>query len=298
MVRKQAYLILAHNKPEIFNELLKSLDLPQHDIYVHIDKATPIDEFILIKSSMEFSNVFFLEKRFDIRWGSYEIVRAEMELLKTARSSCKYSYFHLLSGVDALIENKIKIYNYYEANYGIEYIHFWNLDEMRKSKYCDRYNYYDVLLPKKRNTINKAIYHLLRKFSITLQKIAKIKRNSNINFYMGSQWFSITDQFADYLISKEKEIEKIFRNTLCPDESFLQTFFMNSYFNKNLIKNMDNDYSKIKRDIEFISGTPKIWKEDDIDRLLTTSNFFARKFDDWEVVKQISDVLKNEGEGI
>ena len=46
MVKKQAYLILAHNAPQIFHELVKKIDFSNHDIFVHVDRKTPIDDFI------------------------------------------------------------------------------------------------------------------------------------------------------------------------------------------------------------------------------------------------------------
>lgn len=293
MVKKQAYLILAHNAPQIFHELVKKIDFSNHDIFVHVDRKTPIDDFIAIRDHVKYSKIYFLENRFEIKWGSYNIVKAEIELLKTALRTNEYSYLHLLSGVDALIEDKEEIFNFYNDSKAKQFIHFWKEDEMQKNLFMDRYKTYDILLPKNRNKLNKLLYHSVRYLSITLQKFFRIERNSNINFYMGSQWFSITDTFAQYLIGKEKEIDNIFRRTLCPDESFVQTLFMNSSFCEGIIINMDNDYSRIKRCIDFTHGTPKVWGRDDVEYLKSSSNFFARKFDDVEVVKQLSVFKSN-----
>ncbi len=39
---KHAYLIMAHNQWECLFELLKALDDPRNDIFLHIDKKRPL----------------------------------------------------------------------------------------------------------------------------------------------------------------------------------------------------------------------------------------------------------------
>ena len=37
-MKKHAYLIMAHNQPQILKKLLTLLDHEQNDIYIHVDK--------------------------------------------------------------------------------------------------------------------------------------------------------------------------------------------------------------------------------------------------------------------
>lgn len=39
---KHAYLVMAHNQPELLNMLLKLLDSPWNDFYIHIDKNAKV----------------------------------------------------------------------------------------------------------------------------------------------------------------------------------------------------------------------------------------------------------------
>ena len=40
---RHAYLIIAHNEPEILQMLISALDDARNDIYVHIDKKSKLD---------------------------------------------------------------------------------------------------------------------------------------------------------------------------------------------------------------------------------------------------------------
>jgi len=41
-----------------------------------------------------------------------------------------------------------------------------------------------------------------------------------MKYMKGSQWFSITDDAAKYVVSKEKRILLMFSYTRCPDEEY------------------------------------------------------------------------------
>lgn len=45
---KHAYLIIAHNEPEVLRRLVKSVDDKRNDIYIHIDKKANFDGSNLI----------------------------------------------------------------------------------------------------------------------------------------------------------------------------------------------------------------------------------------------------------
>lgn len=120
-------------------------------------------------------------------------------------------------------------------------------------------------------------------------------RNRDIKFQKGTQWFSITDNLARYVVSKETWIRKVFKNTLCCDEVFLQTLVENSDFkNKLYHKKYDNDPRAIMRLIDWQRGKPYIFRECDFQELMNSEMLFARKFDekvDSEIVIKIRERL-------
>ena len=42
-MKRHAYLIMAHNQPELLNVLLENLDVPENDIYLHVDAKSELD---------------------------------------------------------------------------------------------------------------------------------------------------------------------------------------------------------------------------------------------------------------
>lgn len=292
-MKKQAYLILAHGSEDIFQELIKSIDFEYNDIFIHIDKSVNITPFVEASFHLKKSGVFFVEKRFPIKWGSYSIVQAEFELLKIAQAKETYSYYHLISGVDMLIKPVNEIFSFFDNSDGLEYIQYWSEKMEQKIEIKERYRYYDFFIPKRRNIIMKTIYHMTRKFNLTVQKGIGINRNSDVLFKLGSQWFSITNEFVSYILENEEKIEKIYKYTLVPDESFIQTLAFNSEWKEKIYSlQHENNYSLIKREINFLNGKPKVWKIEDVPYLLQSDNLFARKFEDISVVRELKERIQ------
>lgn len=85
MIKKDAYLIIAHKQWNLLRELIHSLDFELNDIYVHIDKKSPFDMGEL-KDCTKKSKVHFFQK-YDVQWGTESQVDVEMLLFQEAYSS-------------------------------------------------------------------------------------------------------------------------------------------------------------------------------------------------------------------
>lgn len=142
---------------------------------------------------------------------------------------------------------------------------------------------YHPLYPQKKTVILKTIYHIKRRLFVATQRLLNVNRLKNKDFElkMGSQWFSITNDFANYVLLKEKWIDEVYSKTLIPDESFMQTLLFNSeVFRKRLYDdNFNDNYKSIKRVIKFVNGVPVIWTASDYKYLIEKDAFMARKFD-------------------
>lgn len=169
---------------------------------------------------------------------------------------------------------------------------------------------YDTLFDYKIYHIPFKKYVLIR-LSRRLQRFLRIDRikKSKMKYMKGSQWFSITDDAAKYVVSKEKRILLMFSYTRCPDEVFLQTILYNSQFRDTL----NTDYQDIKyrtllsektmanlRMIDWPDelGTahPRTFIAEDYDTLMKCKALFARKFDskvDSKIIKLICQSLEN-----
>lgn len=294
---KHAYLIVAHNQIELLKTLLSLIDDEDNDIYLHIDTKWADFEETDIKNEVNKSNLFMVDRR-SVVWGGFSLVQVELDLLKATLNK-KYDYYHLLSGVDLPLKSQKYIHKFFEEHKGQEFISF---DYKQNSEqFVDRVDQYRLFQEKYGN--KKTILYYFDKVSIKIQKVFGIHRQSHFSSKLkkGSQWFSITNDLAMYILEQEKNIQKRFRMSRACDELFLQTLVFDSPFRDNLY--YDNDAGRYynMRFIDFQRGNPYVFRESDFDMLLNRQELFARKFDwntDNKIIEKISKcILGDENNG-
>ena len=289
-MKKHAYLILAHNEFELLEKLICALDDEKNDIFLHIDSKVDDFDFNRYKALLKHSDIT-LAKRVSVKWGDLSMVQAEYSLLECAMSKNeKYSYLHLISGVDIPLKNQKEMHQFYDMNDGMEFIHFTSsslnqteLDRVRAFHFATgRRNYFNRIITKAESTVCR---------------ISGINRIKNLDVQKGSQWFSITYDFAKYLLSQKDFVLRQFKHTFIPDEFFVQTVFINSPFQSNLYhKEFDNDNTANMRYMDWERGYPYVFRIDDFDELTENQCNFARKFSssvDREIIDKLYDRIKN-----
>lgn len=276
MINKHAYLIIAHNEPYILEKLTTLLDDYRNDIYIHIDKKVKNFDFDYYKSIVTKSKLIFVN-RIDVRWGDFSQIESELILLKEA-TKLNYEYYHLISGVDLPLKNQDYIHDFFNKNLGKEFVHFCK-DEQTK-KVLNRVKHYHFMKYYKSSNkliscANKVIHNIFDRLQAPISR----SLGDNIEVKYGSNWFSITNDFALYVLSKEEWIRKNFKHTYCTDEIFIQTILYNSTFRKDIFYGyMDDDYIASMRYIDWNKGNPYTFKESDIIDLINSDKLFARKF--------------------
>lgn len=289
MQNKQAILIMAHNNVNILKQILKLLDSKYFDIYIHIDKKSYIEKEEL-ENICEISNIY-IYKEIDVKWADFSQVQCELFLLNKAVKH-DYMYYHLISGVDMPIKTAKEIHNFFANLYPMEFVHFESKN-LSKEK-IEWLKYYHWFIGYSRNN---NFFKVLEKLGIIIQKIIGINRikNKNIRYLTGANWFSITNDFAHYLIENELKIKKDFSYTRSPDEVFVQTLLYNSSYIENLFYNgFDNNYDACMRMIDWERGLPYVFTSEDYDLLIESKYMFARKFDekvDNMIINKIYDTL-------
>ena len=211
----------------------------------------------------EYTNItkiskIYVYKEIDVVWGDYSQVECELFLIKEALKN-NYEYLHLLSGSDMLLKTPKYIYEYFH-NSNKEYIHFQDRE-------------------------------------VPSNKLEWINNKTDFKLMTGANWFSITNEFAKYLITKEELISNIFKGSRSPDEFFIQTIIYNSKYKDNLYnKDYNNNYDSIKRLIDWDRGIPYVWRVSDYEELINSDMFFVRKInqnDDYEIAKKLYDYIDN-----
>ena len=300
---KHAYLIMAHNNIYILEKLIQLLDYEKNDIYIHIDKKVQNFDFKKIEKLICKSNLFFTEQ-IDVRWGDYSQVEAILTLLKKANYINKenknvcggYAYYHLLSGVDLPLRSQKEIHEILSKTPDREYIHFAPKTSCEKILYRYKYRYFYTKYLKDKG-LKKLLYKIGR-LNVLLQRILGMDRLAGKQTLLkyGSEWFSITNNLVEYILSKEDWIGKTYTNTLIPDESFIQTIVYNSKFYHNVYiqeKDDSEDYRACLRYIDWTRGNPYVWSLSDYKDLMKSKYLFARKFGDKELVDKIYNNIIN-----
>ncbi|MBS6628328.1 MAG: glycosyl transferase [Clostridiales bacterium] len=267
-----AYLIIAHHYFDLLKQLLAALDDPRNDIYIHVDKKAASFSSEDLTRVCQNSQVTFVN-RYSILWGGYSMVQAEYALLSSALQSGKnYTYYHLLSGVDIPLVNQNDMHDFFDAHQGKEFVSFAPA-EMNPTELA-RVQYYHFF-PGRRNLFNR----LLTKGESVLQHFLGVNRLRGRTVYRGGQWFSITAEFAAYLLAHKKDVDKNFRHTLIPDEFFVQTLLAGSPFRKRLYyDHFDDNVLSSMRLTDWKRGNPYTFTNADYDMIVDSGCLFARKF--------------------
>jgi len=282
---KHAFLVIAHKNDKTFKTLIEMLDYKDNDIFVHMDAKLKNYSPAATEKLAKKSRVFHTE-RTSVTWGGYSQINSELVLLKKATETGKYEYYHLLSGEDLPLMKPDEMHAFFAENKGKEFLEFFknNTDCVERVRYW--YPFQEIL--------GKRIPHFTKLFALIQKPFCR--RNKDVSFYRGTNWFSITDSFARYAVSKEEWIKRTFRKTWCCDEVFLHTLLKNSDFSKNIYcdKRSKNSWknSCCMRYIDWERGAPYTFRLEDYDELINSGMAFARKFDA-KVDAAIIDKLKN-----
>src|SRR5437016_5458326 len=115
---KIAHLILAHKNPKQLERLIKALDHPSFDFYLHIDKKTDVGPFLYLINN---TNVFLVRNRAKIYWAGYGTIQATLNGLREILPKT-YAYINVISAQDFPIKPAGYIYQYLMDRQGKEFI--------------------------------------------------------------------------------------------------------------------------------------------------------------------------------
>lgn len=283
---KHGVLIIWHKDFNLLRDLIDCFNDSFH-IYVHIDRKTLLnqDELSWLESCPIVKGIY---KKYDITWGTFSLLKAEMFLMEKAILDPEISYLHMISGQDYPIKNMSQILAFFERYKGKEFVLSKRLpyEEWEHGTY-ERFQYFRFNF-KKAHTL---LGNRLSDFILKLQERLGLKRripDQYEHIYGGSNWFSITKQCAEYVVSqKNKRFYRRLKYTFAPEETFFATIVMNSSFAKNVV---DNNLRYIdwkgKKD-----GHPNVLRQSNWFGIITSDAVFCRKIDAIEST-QLKDNIK------
>ncbi len=290
---KHAYLIICHNKWEQLQFLISVLNDPRNDFFILVDsKSKDFDRDSFVKKCA--SKQLYFADPVGIYWGDYSQVQAELSLLKKATSTGKYDYYHLISGVDMPLRPQDEMHRFFEENAGTEFVDFDSFED--GSWALERLGFYYFLQKNiGRRKIN--VLKFMRDFLVVVQKVLHVNRCKGIEQYLakGANWFSITDDFARFIVDNEDFVEKHFKRTYCADEEFVQIMLKVSPYRDNWygFKNRTIHYQNLRL-LDWGRGAPYTYKKEEYFDLCKSEYLFARKFSDDIMAEDIRGYLKPE----
>lgn len=286
-----AFLLLVHRYPEQASLLVKTLlaDKDAH-IYIHVDGKAKETYSHLHREFGINKQVTFTSKRYRVYWGSFNQIRATLQLINDAAKG-NHDYYSLLSGQDFPIKPLVGFKHYLQENKGSEFISHFSLpnpDVWVGNGGLDRMRLYwvDVRIPKYSYTFGR-----INGLAHRIQNALGIRRKIKIKYFGGANWFTLSNaaiQYINTFVASNPGFVKRFKHTRCADEIVVQTILCNAPVPFNL-NNNDLRYINWSTGPEY----PKILRTEDYNTLVNTPDkFFARKFDtgtDGVILKKLSE---------
>lgn len=274
----QAVLILAHKNIDQVIKLSKQL-IPTFNIYIHIDTKTNLTNYQ--KNELQsLKNVQYISK-YNVKWGSYSIVKATISLMKLALQNKENTYFHLISGQDWPIQNTQVIYKYFENNDKIYMDYYRMLDKVKTHEpeiwWVKYYFNYDQI---NRRTFFGKVYHrilLLVEHTLNINKLKKYNLDED-QMYAGQEWIDIPREPLEFALNyydKHPELKKVYSTSFCSDEMWLQTILCNSKYRTKIDKNIHRFI--VKESGKLHGEKPIYLTEQNFNDMVASDDFFARK---------------------
>lgn len=287
---KHAYLILAHEHSLLLELLLQALDHTRNDIYLHFDKKMGDIPPLSVKNA----TLSVLSRRVDVRWGDVSVVEAEMNLFEEALSSGNiYVHLHLLSGVDLPLHSQTRIHSFFDKHPDKEFIGYSQYNyQSEVERKIERYHLYPKYFRSR-----CPWFRFWRALFLRLQIWSGWKRDNHLlPLKKGTQWVSITPQFAHYVISHRSSVLRDYAHTFCADEVVLHTLCWHSQQFRQRIFDVTDESVGCQRLIGWRNGRIYDWTINDLPKLESSTAMFARKFSMSciDVAKHIVQRIKNE----
>jgi hypothetical protein len=274
---KIAHLILVHKNPQQVERLIRALDHPVFDFFIHLDRKADIRLFEFLSAK---ENVFFIKNRVNIRWAGYGTIQATINgFLEIVPKG--YDYINVISGQDFPLKPSEYIVQFFQNNRGKEFITCLSITDWKDGW-------------QRAENISFVNWRLPGRFA--LEKIAKWffqkpKFSKDYHLVGRANWFTLTNEAAKYIlnfIEAHPRIVRFFKYTWGADELMMPTILYNSKFRDNIIDNLVYVDWTGRTD-----GHPNILTMEHLPALQQTQKLFARKFD-IDVDKQILTHLEEQ----
>jgi hypothetical protein len=222
-----AFLLLAHQNPQIVKRLIDNVTAAGHCVAIHYDKNAPNSDYEFLRQAFADHPSVRFARRLRVGWGEWSIVAATLNCIEEIEAAgWNPDYVYYASGSDYPIRPASELADFLARNFGKQFIEGvpadtvrWVIGGPQEERY--RYRFY----------FNWRTHRRLGEFLLRWQKRLRLKRPFVLGLepYIGSQWWVLTwDAIQKIMkIGRRPEVIKFFRSTLIPDELYFQTLAYN-----------------------------------------------------------------------
>lgn len=267
------YLVLAHDLPRQFGRLVRALGSRGSAVVTHVDAARDETPF---RRALDDSSVThrFLDRRTNVRWGDFSMVRVTLDLLRLAVTAHPAEHYVLLSGADFPVRPEAELRQTLRP--GVSYINSWPMPDEARGKSMRRLEHHYVGFKRRGSRLGWLVNEQLLPRLPARRVAAGLE---GLRPYGGSAWWALPDtvvrdvlDFAD----QHPRVVRFFSRSANPDEMFFQTIVEAC---------QPSGERAIKPALTYADWSeggpsPKILGKGDLGRLLEREEFFARKFDE------------------
>lgn len=271
---KQAYLITAYKDAASLLELAEIFTKSGY-VYIHVDKKSKTITDADIETLNRIPGCEAIRK-YDIRWGGFNHVKAILELVMMAVANEDVSYMHMLTGEDFPLVSPETLDEMFLSE---EKIYMTYLEpEQLPETVTVRYRYYNWF--QDRNVKNRVLW-TVQHMTVLLQKAIGVFREGIGEFqriYKGLVYISMPKDAAAYVIeyvARHEEFWDDLYRCQVPEEFFFQTIFMNCNKWSQRVINKELRYMDWSRGD---GSSPVYLTDSDYDAVKQSACLFARKF--------------------
>ncbi|HLZ88848.1 MAG TPA: beta-1,6-N-acetylglucosaminyltransferase, partial [Puia sp.] len=261
-----AHLILTHKNPQQLERLIRVLDHPAFDFYIHVDKKVDQTPFNFLAQK---KNVFFIENRVRIYWAGYGTIQATLNGFQQILPK-NYDYINVTSGQDFPLHSPDHIYQYLAQRKGLEFITCESIEDEWKdaAPRVKQYHLINWRIPGKHRLeilTNKMLEKKLfpsRKFPLDYKIVGR------------SNWFTLTTPAVQYIVDflqQHPEVVRYFKFCWGADEFIFASVLYNSAFKDRIRDSLVYVDWTGKKD-----GHPRILDVNDFEKMKASGKLFGR----------------------
>jgi len=260
-----AHLIITYTDPEQTERLIKRMQHPDFDFYIHVDAKLSIHSH---KSLTAIPNVYLIRNRIKVQWAAFSTMQAVFNSLQEILDSARtYDFISLMSGQDYPIKS---------AQYMQEFF------AQRKGKLLLKYRSFEEDWLEGLERVNR--YHFTNynfKGQYRLEGLVNffVKRSvpSDLKFFGSSMFWAISPEAAEYILEKVDrnfKMKRFFKYTWGSDEFLVQTMLLNSPFATQVMNENCHYYKHPPK-----TPSPRTFTTEDFTDIINSDRIYARKFD-------------------